>query len=183
MAIQLAHKHAFAGSCNATCHCLASLQNVLVDGQNDSLVFTFGTLCKLLLAAYISIIDVILTRVAEAINRPHWAPRRLLGVWPLGVHTVSLPYHYKAHTCQNLHGRKQQLFQQQLHSLQSWCFNLCKWALSALIDHAVMCLHKLQSQHKHEPATSRHMVDVLEAAPLSEWCTAAVGGQLACAED
>ena len=49
-------------------------------GQNDSLMFTAGNLCKLLLAAYLSILDVIIVRVLELANKGEWAPRKLLGV-------------------------------------------------------------------------------------------------------
>ncbi|KAK9810563.1 hypothetical protein WJX73_000970 [Symbiochloris irregularis] len=46
--------------------------------QGESVMLTFGVLCKLLLASYLAFLDVIMTRAVEFVGSPHLAPRRLL---------------------------------------------------------------------------------------------------------
>lgn len=51
--------------------------------QGDSVVLTAGVLCKLLLASYLALVEVIITRVLELAGWAEPAPRKLRQVCPL----------------------------------------------------------------------------------------------------
>ena len=46
--------------------------------QNDSIMFTMGNLCKLLLAMYLACLDVVIERMLELVGKAQYAPRALL---------------------------------------------------------------------------------------------------------